>query len=133
MAEAIYTIRLDGLEVRMGLGIHAAELAGPQRVLVSVAMTCAYPMPPEDRIDAVADYDRIREGVIAIAAGGHVMLQEVFCERIAALCLADPRVVSVTVRSTKPDIYPDARIGCEIVRTRDRGSLPSAAQIHQGE
>ena len=65
MAEATYTIRLDGLEVRMGLGIHAEELAGPQRVLVSVAMTCAYPAVPEDRIQAVVDYDHIREGVLA--------------------------------------------------------------------
>ncbi len=118
MAEATYTIRLDGLEIRMGLGIHAEELAGPQRVLVSVAMTCVYPAVPEDRIQAVVDYDHIREGVLAIAAGGHVMLQEVLCERIAALCLADPRVLAVTVSSTKPDIYPDAQIGCEITRTR---------------
>jgi dihydroneopterin aldolase len=120
MVETTYTIRLDGLEIRMGLGIHENELAGPQRVLVSVAMTCAYPAVPEDRIEAVIDYDHIREGVRAIAAGDHVMLQEVLCERIAALCLADQRVVTVTVRSTKPDIYPDARIGCEVVRTRDR-------------
>jgi dihydroneopterin aldolase len=28
-------------------------------------------------------------------------------------------VVAVTVRSVKPDIYPDAQIGCEVVRTRD--------------
>ncbi|WP_066821797.1 dihydroneopterin aldolase [Sphingomonas mali] len=119
MAEATYTIRLDGLEVWMGLGIHEVELAGPQRVLVSVAMTCAYPAVPEDRIEAVVDYDPIREGVREIAAGGHVMLQEILCERIATLCLADPRVVAVTVRSVKPDIYPDAQIGCEVVRTRD--------------
>jgi dihydroneopterin aldolase len=119
MAEATYTIRLDGLEVRMGLGIHEVELAGPQRVLVSVAMTCAYPAVPEDRIEAVVDYDHIREGVLAIAASGHVMLQEVLCERIATLCFGDPRVVAVTVQSTKPDIYPDAAIGCEITRTRE--------------
>jgi 7,8-dihydroneopterin aldolase/epimerase/oxygenase len=120
MGEARYTIRLDALEVQMGLGIHAIELAAPQRVLMSVAMTCAYPAPPEDRIEAVVDYDRIREGIRSIAAGEHIMLQEVLCERVAALCLADPRVVEVTVRSVKPDIYPDARIGCEIVRTRER-------------
>ena len=120
MGEATYTIRLDALEVHMGLGIHAEELAGPQRVLVSVAMTCAYPGVPDDRIDAVVDYDRIREGVHAIAAGEHIMLQEVLCERIAALCFTDPRVVEVTVRSTKPDIYPDAQIGCEITREREK-------------
>jgi 7,8-dihydroneopterin aldolase/epimerase/oxygenase len=118
MAEARYTIRLDALEVRMGLGIHEVELAAPQRVQVSVAMTCTYPAPPEDRIDAVVDYDRIREGIQIIAAGEHIMLQEVLCDRIAVLCLSDPRVIEVTVRSTKPDIYPDARIGCEITRRR---------------
>jgi dihydroneopterin aldolase len=118
MDEATYTIRLDALELMIGLGIHAQELAAPQRVLVSVALTCGYPAPPEDRIDAVVDYDRIREGIHAIAAGEHIMLQEVLCERIAALCLADRRVAEVTVRSVKPDIYPDAQIGCEIVRTR---------------
>lgn len=116
MGEATYTIRLDALEVMIGLGIHAEELAAPQRVLVTVAMTCRYPTPPADRIDAVVDYDRIREGVRAIAAGEHIMLQEVLCERIAALCLADRRVIEVTVRSVKPDIYPDAAIGCEIIR-----------------
>jgi len=118
MAEATYTIRLDSLEVTMGLGIHPDELAAPQRVLVSVAMTCAYPSPPDDRIDAVVDYDRMRDGIRAIAASGHFMLQEVLCDRIASLCLADPRVVAVRVRSVKPDIYPDAQIGCEVVRSR---------------
>ena len=119
MGEATYTIRLDALEVTMGLGIHAEELAAPQRVLVSVAMTCAYPAPPADRIAEVVDYDRIREGIHAIAAGKHIMLQEVLCDRIAALCLTDRRVIDVTVRSIKPDIYPDAQVGCEIVRARE--------------
>lgn len=118
MDEATYTIRLDSLEVMIGLGIHPEELAAPQRVLVSVAMTCRYPAPPADRIDAVVDYDRVREGIHTITAGDHIMLQEVLCERIAALCLADRRVVAVTVSSTKPDIYPDAQVGCEITRAR---------------
>ena len=39
-------------------------------------------------------------------------------EAIAALCLADPRVERVTVRTSKPDVYPDAAVGCEIVRGR---------------
>ena len=40
------------------------------------------------------------------------------CEAVAALCLADRRVVKVRVRSMKTGIYPDARVGCEIERTR---------------
>lgn len=116
MAE--YLIQLDSLELVMGLGIHPEERAAPQRVMVSVTMTCRYPAPPEDRIDAVVDYDFLRESIRTLVAGRHFELQETLCEAIAALALRDSRVCAVRVRSTKPDIYPDARIGCEIVRER---------------
>jgi dihydroneopterin aldolase len=120
MAEGVrFTTILDGLELVMGLGIHAEELAGPQRVIVNVRMEVDYPAPPsDDRIEQVLDYDFIREDIRALVAGRHFHLQETLCEAIAALCLADARVVCVTVRSMKPDIYPDAAVGCEIVRSR---------------
>lgn len=114
-----FTTILDGLAVTMGIGIHPAELAAPQRVMVSVRMEVDYPAAPaEDRIDAVLDYDFVRSGIQALAAERHFALQETFCEAIAALCLADPRVAAVTVRTSKPDVYPDAAVGCEIVRVR---------------
>lgn len=116
MAE--YRILLEGLEVAMGLGIHEAERAAPQRVQIRVAMDCRYSAAPEDRIEAVVDYDFLRTGILALAASRHFELQEVFCDAVAALALRDPRVQRVEVRSMKLDIYPDARIGCEIVRTR---------------
>ncbi len=114
-----YTIRLDGLEVTMGLGIHPEERAGPQRVVLSVAMACRYAAAPQDRIEDVVNYDFLRERILALAASRHFELQEVLCDEVAALALADPRVYQVRVSSTKPDIYPDGRIGCEIVRLRD--------------
>lgn len=117
---ATYTIRLEGLSVEMGLGIHAIEHAAPQRVLLNVALECAYPAAPEDRIDAVVDYDFLREGIRALVASRHFELQETLCEAVAALALADPRIVGVKVKSAKPDIYPDAAVSCEIVR-RNRG------------
>jgi dihydroneopterin aldolase len=116
MAE--YTILLDGLEVRMGLGIHPEERAALQRVLVSVRLTCAYAAPPEDRIDAVVDYDFLRTEIHKLSESRHFELQEVFCEAIAALAFRDARVAEVQIRSMKQDVYPDARIGCEIVRRR---------------
>ena len=110
---------LEGLEVVMGLGIHPEELAAPQRVIVSVRMEVVYPTPPaEDRIDAVLDYDFVRSGIQALVAERHFHLQETLCEAIAALCLRDARVEQVTVRTSKPDIYPDAAVGCEVVRRR---------------
>jgi dihydroneopterin aldolase len=117
MAE--YTILLEGLEVTMGLGIHDHERAAPQRVVLSVTMACRYAAAPQDRIEDVVDYDFLRERILALAASRHFELQEVLCDQVAALALADPRVYQVKICSTKPDIYPDARIGCEIVRLRD--------------
>jgi 7,8-dihydroneopterin aldolase/epimerase/oxygenase len=118
MAER-YTTILDALEVRIGLGIHPHELAAPQRVLLSVRMTVAYPQAVvEDRIEEVLDYDFVRAGVLRMAAERRFALQETLCDAVAALCLSDPRVEEVVVRSTKPDVYPDAAVGCEVVRRR---------------
>ena len=115
---ADYAIILDDLAVQMRLGIHPHE-AAPQRVLVSVRLTVDYPKTPDaDSIAEVLDYDTIRDGIHALAGGDGFALQETLVERIAAFCLADPRVRAVRVRSMKPDDYPDARVGCEIVRVR---------------
>ena len=112
-----YTIILDDLDVAMRLGIHPYETA-PQRVRLSVRMTVGYGQAPSaDRIEEVLDYDFVREGVHRLATRGFA-LQETLVEAVAALCLADARVRAVKVRSTKLDVYPDARVGCEVERTR---------------
>lgn len=113
-----FTTILDGLEVQMRLGIHPHE-AEPQRVRLSVRMTVAYDRPPSaDRIEEVLDYDFVREGIHRLAAGEGFALQETLCEAVAALCLSDPRVREVQVRSMKMDVYPDAVVGCEVMRRR---------------
>ncbi|MGR6328329.1 dihydroneopterin aldolase [Sphingomonas sp. XXL09] len=115
---ADYTTILDGLEVAMRLGIHPHE-ALPQRVRISVWLTVDYPAPPSaDRIEEVLDYDFVREGIHALATGPGFALQETLVEAIASLCLEDSRVRQVRVRSLKMDVYPDAAVGCEIVRGR---------------
>ena len=117
MAE--FTTLLDRLTVMIRLGIYAHEVE-PQRVTISVEMTVDYPAPlGEDAIEQVLDYDFVREGILALAAERRFALQETLCETIAALCLSDARVKKVRVQTMKTDIYPDAGIGCEIVRTRN--------------
>ncbi len=114
-----YTVILDDLDVAMRLGIYPHE-ATPQRVRLSVRMHVRYDRAPSaDRIEEVLDYDFVRAGVHELAAGPGFALQETLVEAVAALCLADARVREVRVRSTKLDIYPDATVGCEIVRARD--------------
>ena len=113
-----YTTILDALAVMIRLGIHPHE-AEPQRVLVTVEMTVAYPAPvAEDAIEQVLDYDFVREGILALAADRAFALQETLCDAVAALCLRDARVVRVRVRTLKTDVYPDAGVGCEVVRRR---------------
>ena len=114
MAE--FTTILDDLTVMIRLGIYPHE-AEPQRVIISVRLTVDYVAPlDEDSIDRVLDYDFVRTGIGTLARDRRFALQETLCEAIAALCLADERVRAVQVRTMKADIYPDARIGCEIVR-----------------
>ena len=116
MAE--FTTLLDELTVMIRLGIYPHE-ADPQRVVISVRLTVDYAAPlAEDAIGQVLDYDFVRSGILAMAQDRRFALQETLCEAIAALCLADARVRQVGVRTVKADVYPDARIGCEIVRTR---------------
>ena len=117
MAE--FTMILRGLTLSSRIGIHPHELAAPQRIVIDVWLHCRYDDAPlDDRIDAVVDYDFLRREIAALVDGRHFTLQESLCEAVAALALADPRVVRVRVRSTKPDVYPDATIGCEIERGR---------------
>ncbi len=114
MAE--FTTILESLAVMIRLGIHPHE-AEPQRVIVSVEMTVDYPEPlGEDAIDRVLDYDFVRDAILVLAAERRFALQEMLCETIAALCLGDDRVKRVRVRTMKTDVYPDAGIGCEVVR-----------------
>lgn len=115
---ADYTIILDRMNVAMRLGIHAHEQV-PQRVQLSVEMQVAYAAPPSaDAIGEVLDYDFVRAGVLALADGPGFALQETLVEAVADLCLSDARVRQVRVRSMKLDVYPDARVGCEVVRGR---------------
>jgi dihydroneopterin aldolase len=113
-----YTIRLDGLEVTMGLGIHRTPSAPPR----SASRSCRDDLPlspprrktgstPWSIMTSFAPDPRARRLAPFRAAGNAV-------RQVAALALRDPRVAEVRVRSMKLDIYPDARIGCEIVRRR---------------
>jgi dihydroneopterin aldolase len=114
--EGRYATVLDRLEVDMRLGIHPEELARPQRVRLTVTLYVDYgDAPPGDDIAAAVDYDFVRVGVRRLAER-QFALQEALCEAVATLCFADERVRGARVRSVKPDIYPDAAIGCEIVR-----------------
>lgn len=116
-----YATRLKNYRVEMFLGIHAHELEQPQPVLVSVEMLSLYDRPVQDEIGQVVDYDFLRLEIGKLAKTEKFALQEHFCDRVAQLCWAFTPVIAVAVESCKPDIYPDAAVGCRVVRLRQAG------------
>jgi dihydroneopterin aldolase len=74
---------------------------------------------PAERLADVVSYEPLVAEAKRIVASGHVALVETLAERLAELCLADPRVALARVRVEKLDIIPEAAsVGVEIERRR---------------
>ncbi len=110
----------ETVELSVRIGVYDGERLAPQRVRVSLELLVKPKVAdPDDRIGNVLDYDRIHAGLVALAEGPHIDLQETLAERIAALCLEPDEVAAVRVFVSKPDAYPDCEsVGIRIVRTR---------------
>ncbi len=106
------------LELAAELGVHAHERGRSQRVRLNLALTVRDEANVlADRYETVVCYDEVISAVRRLVAKGHVNLVETLAERIAALCLADPRVEAARVRLEKLDVYADAAgVGVEIER-----------------
>ncbi|HRK97164.1 MAG TPA: hypothetical protein PLE43_01660, partial [Alphaproteobacteria bacterium] len=48
----------------------------------------------------------------------HHELVEKFAEDLSNFCLKDPRVSNVEVSIEKLDVYPEGRVGTQIIRTK---------------
>ncbi|MGL4591778.1 MAG: dihydroneopterin aldolase [Aestuariivirga sp.] len=108
------------LDLMASIGIYATEKVKPQRIVVNIDLSVHEGEGPnDDDIGHVVSYEIVVKKVEAILAEGHINLVETLCEKIAAACLKDRRVVAARVRVEKPDIIPNARsVGVEIERTR---------------
>ena len=91
------------------VGVYDHEHANRQRIRVNVDLELVRPGVRGE--DAAAT-------VRGVLEAGHVTLVETLAERIAQRLLDDARVRCVQVRVEKLDIFPDAKIGIEIVRWR---------------
>ena len=104
------------------IGVHAFEHQAPQRIRINIDLAvddAGDAAAGRDELSQVVDYERIAGDVRAIVASRHVRLVETLAERLAASCLADPRVKQARVRVEKLDIFADtAAVGVEIERIR---------------
>ena len=121
----VYRVFIRDLVLSCSIGVYDYEKLAPQRVRLNVDVTAREPGAAlDDDIAKVVSYDDLVKGIRAIAAEGHINLVETFAERVAALCLADPRVVTVRVRIEKPDVIVEAAgVGVEIERRRSDASV----------
>ncbi|RKR89617.1 dihydroneopterin aldolase [Micromonospora pisi] len=96
-------ITLTGLRARGHHGVFDFERAQGQDFLVDVVLELD--LGPAARSDEVTDtvhYGELADVLVGIIGGEPVNLIETLAERLAAACLADPRVQVATVTVHKP-------------------------------
>ena len=114
---------LDRISVRdyvrdIDIGAFRSERGVTQRIRFNVVLEITHTAAAAtDDVDRVVSYDMITDAIEAALAAERLNLLETLAERVAAICLADPRSVRAFVRVEKLDRIPGA-LGVEIVRSR---------------
>jgi dihydroneopterin aldolase len=117
-ARRIRQVFVRDLVLPCRIGAYHHERAMEQRVRINVDLSVLEGEAPiEDQLANVVSYEDVIDGVRRVVRGGHINLVETLAERVAGLCLSDPRVRSVRVRVEKLDVFSDAgSVGVEIER-----------------
>jgi dihydroneopterin aldolase len=109
-------ILLDSLAVQADIGFHEFEVGAPQRLLVTAEIWLEdAAVPPDDDPQQAWNYDFLRTEVEEIASARRYNLQETLAHAIFDRIAAFRGVRAVRVRTSKPDVYPEAHgVGVEI-------------------
>jgi dihydroneopterin aldolase len=96
-------IALTGLRVRGHHGVLPEERRDGQEFVIDARLTVdTREAAAADDLAATVDYGQLATRLAEIVAGEPVNLIETLAARLAAACLADPRVVSARVTVHKP-------------------------------
>ncbi len=116
-APACRLVLIRDLVMLCSIGVHAHEHDAKQRIRINMELDALEGGPIEDDLRNVVCYDEIISAVRRIVDAGHVRLIETLAERIAALCLSDPRVRRARIQIEKLDVYADVgSVGIAIER-----------------
>ncbi|HQZ00774.1 MAG TPA: dihydroneopterin aldolase [Propionicimonas sp.] len=94
-------ITLTGIQVSARHGVYAEEKVTPQLFLIDVTCRLASPARADD-LSTTVDYAELAEQITEVATADSVDLIETLAERVAAVCLADPKITEVEVTVHKP-------------------------------
>src|SRR4051794_21467859 len=101
LAKVLITkVFVRGLAIQAEVGVYAHERGKLQPLVCDVELDVA--AAGAEHLSQTVNYETILAAARAIAAEGHIELVELFCERLAAACLADERVTRARVRVEKP-------------------------------
>ena len=116
---AMTKVFVTGLKVQAEIGVYHHEIGRVQPLVVDVELDV--PTAGAARLSDTLNYEVILKAAQDVAASGHIELVETFAERLAAACLADPRVTRARIRVEKPlALQPDAvAAGVELTLVRD--------------
>ena len=85
----------------------------------------------DDDITNVVSYEYIVNDIEGLINSGHFGLLETLAEKISKICLKDERVLNVTIKIEKLDVFKNARsVGIEIYReNKKKNSLKKIGKI----
>lgn len=130
--EELDRILIRDLDIRCIVGIYPEERREKQDVNINIALYADLRLPGRtDRIEDTVDYKGIKKRIVTMVEASSYFLIERLAERIAELCLEEPRVKKVRVAVDKPGALRFARsVAVDIVRSRDEST--AAADIGNG-
>jgi dihydroneopterin aldolase len=109
-------IVLEDFSLPVDIGFHDFEVGRPQRLFLTVEVWVDEASFPEgDDASTAWNYDFLRTEIAALATARRYNLQESLVRAIYDLVAVRPGVTALSVRSRKPDIYPDcAGVGVDL-------------------
>jgi len=113
-------IYIRELALRCIIGVFPEERDKRQDVIIHVAMDCDFGRAAEtDDLADTVDYKSVKRAIVSLVEASNFNLIETLADRIADICLQDPRVVSATVTVDKPGALRFARsVAVEVSKKR---------------
>lgn len=114
-------IHIWRLKLNVVIGVYPRERKAPQAVIVELALHMDLQAAGRsDRLADTIDYAALIARVRKAVAKSRFKLLEALAERLAGLCLREPRVAAVDVSVAKPGALPGIGVAVAIYRSRAR-------------
>ena len=116
----LYRILITDLTARCILGVSEEERREKQEVVINVALVADLSAAAaSDRFEDTLDYRALKKTILSLVEASEYYLLEALTERVADLCLEDPRVQQVTVKVEKSSALRFARsVAVEVEKGR---------------